>query len=301
MARLLPPFLMVMALGTLSLMDAFVKTLGGAYPVWQITFMRYAVGAAVVIPLLIYFRPALPDRKSLTVNMTRGVIMLVAAFCFFQAIQYLPLALATSLFFTAPLIIVVLGSIFLKEPITRRALGAIAIGSLGVLVICTGSFTIDTLAGDPDTMILGFALALVGVSCYAIAVVTIRARAQSDPPVMIILLQSVASAVAAAPFGFASWRPIAAVDWGMFVMIGLCGSAGFLALSHALKRAPVAKLAPFEYSAFIWASLWGFLFFSERPGVTTLIGAALIIAAGLMVIERKTDAPSVVTGDVEPR
>ena len=299
MTRLLPFAMMTLGLGSLSLMDAFVKTLGADYSVPQITFMRYLLGLVAVLPLVLIARPERPTWSVVRANMTRGVILLCAAVSFFQAIQYLPLALATTLFATAPILIVAMGSLFLGEPITRRSVAAIAIGSVGVAIICVGSLTANDLKIDVSQMTIGLALAFVATTFYAIGVITIRARAQQDHKVMIVLLQTSGSCIVAAPFGFAGWQPIEVGDWGSFIMLGILGTSGFLLLSSALARAAVAKLAPLEYTAFLWASLWGFLFFAELPRATTIGGAFFIIAAGLIIV-RQDHTPERIAAEETP-
>lgn len=300
MSRFLPVILMVLGLGTLSLMDALVKILGDGYPVWQITFLRYFFGVLVILPLVAITRPSKPTWPVVRANMSRGIILLIAAVCFFNAIQYLPLALATSLFFTAPLITVILGLLFLGEPVNGRDLSAIATGLVGVAIICGGSLTAEQFSGDITEMAIGFALGLTTAVFYSIGVVMIRARAQRDQKVTIVVLQSLASTTAAAPFGLTVWTPIEGGDWSLFLMLGVCGTAGFLAISHALARAPVAKLMPLEYTAFLWASLWGYLFFAEMPRSTTIAGAVLIVIAGMIVLKRHEPVPALAAKDADP-
>ncbi|MBB4304175.1 S-adenosylmethionine uptake transporter [Rhodobium orientis] len=290
MARLTPVFVMVLALGGLSLMDALVKTLGASYPVWQITFLRYAVGVALALLLLPLARPAWPGWQTVRANMLRGVLLLAAAASFFHAVQYLPLALATTLFFLAPLVTVVLGSLFLGEPVTRNALMAIGLGLAGVVVIAGGSLTTDQLEGTTSETAIGFALGILTAICYSTAIVTIRVRAQKDDKVTMAVLQSLGAAILAAPLGLAVWEPVATSDLGLFLAVGACGTAGFLAISYALSLAPVARVAPLEYSAFLWASLWGFLLFGETPRLPTILGGALIVVAGLIVIRQEKAA-----------
>jgi len=284
--------LMTLGLGCLSMMDGFAKMLGAEYPVWQLTFMRYLMGLVAALPLLLLARPERPTLAMVRANMLRGVMLLLAAWCFFQAVQFLPLALATTLFATAPLTIIVLGAIFLGEPITRRALGAIAIGMVGVLVICGGSLDLTQLGGATDGMVKGFVLAFGATILYAAAVIMIRARAQHDAKVNIVFFQTLSAVLVSLPFGIGAWQPVATDDWPAFLMLGILGTGGFLLISTALSRAPVATLAPFEYTAFLWASLWGFLFFSEIPQWTTLAGAILIVVAGLIVLSKKEPEPA---------
>lgn len=295
MTRFLPIIMMILGIGVLSLMDALVKTLTGSYPVWQITFLRYVLGFAVIVPILFAMRPERPSWPVVRANGFRGVLVVGATVCFFYSIRHIPLALATSLFFTAPLMIAVLGWFMLGERISRAAFMAIGLGLAGVVVICVGTLfnagflTVGAHAADPD-LVIGLVFALVAACCYAIAMVTIRARTRNDPILIIIVLQTVGGAIVSAVPGLAVWQPLAFTDLSVFVLIGACGTCGFFLLSGALARAPVATLAPIEYGAFLWASLWGFLFFTEVPEQTTVLGAAMIVVAGLLVLRQQSPA-----------
>ncbi|MCW2308148.1 DMT family transporter [Rhodobium gokarnense] len=288
MARLTPVFVMVLALGGLSLMDALVKMLGASYPVWQITFLRYAFGLTVALLLIPLARPAWPDAQTIRANMLRGILVLAAAASFFHTVQYLPLALATTLFFLAPLFTVALGGLLLGEPVTRSALVALGLGLAGVVVIAGGSLATDQLDGTLTENAIGFALGILTAICYSTAIVTIRVRAQKDDKVSMAVLQSLGAVILVTPLGLATWEPVATADLGLFLAVGTCGTMGFLAISYALSLAPVTRIAPLEYAAFLWASLWGFLFFGETPRLPTILGGALIVIAGLIVIRQES-------------
>ncbi len=289
-----PIIMMVFGIGVLSLMDALVKSFGGAYPIWQITFLRYLLGLVVISPLLLVWRPRKPSWTVVRANGLRGLFVVGATACFFTSIQHIPLALATSLFFSAPLMIALFGWALLGERIQRSAFVAIGLGLVGVIIICAGSILsgqvgASGLSGEPlerGELIFGLALALTAAICYAFAMVTIRARTKDDPILSIIFLQTAGGVVVSAVPGLSFWVPIASADLVTFLLIGMCGTSGFLLLSGALARANVATLAPIEYSAFLWASLWGYLFFTELPEETTVIGAVLIIIAGLIVVRQ---------------
>ncbi|PLX36156.1 MAG: EamA/RhaT family transporter [Hyphomicrobiales bacterium] len=299
MARLLPVLMMVFGIGILSLMDALVKTIGPFYPVWQITFLRYVAGLVAIVPFVLALRPEFPSWPVIRANGLRGILVVGAGVCFFKAIQFIPLALATSLFFTAPLVISVLGWVMLKEPVPRSAAVAILLGLVGVVVICSGTLAAETLDEPFEQLAMGLGLAFAAALFYAVAMVTIRARTRGDPIVTIILMQTIGGTVVSALPGLLVWHPIQPEHWVVYATIGACGTSGFFLLSHALARAPVATLAPIEYSAFLWASLWGYLFFAEMPRDTTLVGAALIVVAGLIVI-RSAKTQRVAPAEVPP-
>ena len=111
----------------------------------------------------------------------------------------------------------------------------------------------------------------------ALALVLLRQRAQKDALVTIIVFQNVVPAAMMLLPAVSVWTPPVPDDLGIFAVIGVLGIIGHLLLGLAFKRAEAARLAPTEYSALLFAILFGYLLFAEVPGLVTLAGAALIV------------------------
>jgi drug/metabolite transporter (DMT)-like permease len=91
------------------------------------------------------------------------------------------------------------------------------------------------------------------------------------------------------------WVPPTLLDLGLFALAGFFGSIGVMCLTHAFRLAPAAVIAPFEYTALVWATLLGYLIWGELPDAITLLGASIIIASGLYIIYRETRKPGPTT------
>lgn len=270
------------AIFVLSLMDAVIKHLAARYPVFQVTFLRFAFGLLVALGALAAARPGLPSRETVIANAGRAALAVVTATTFFFALSELPLAEALVLTFLSPLFVALFGALMLGERPDRRILAALVAGFAGVLVVAS-----DQLGeGGPARSLAGVAAALVSAVCYAFGLVLLRARAQRDPMTYIVFFQNLGPALILAAPAYAVWRAPSSADLALFALIGLLGVGGHFLLTSAFARAAAARLAALEYTALIWAALLGYLFFAEIPTLGTAVGAVLIVAGAIVASRR---------------
>jgi S-adenosylmethionine uptake transporter len=168
----------------------------------------------------------------------------------------------------------------LGERLTLGIVLALLAGFAGMLVIVGGKVGLGTYTTQT---VWGAAAVLLSAVTYAAVVVLLRLRAQVDPIPVIVLLQNVLPALLLAPLAAWVWTPLSLEDAGRFLAVGALGVAGHTCLAEAFKRAEAAALAPLHYTVLVWGILWGWVFFREVPGVATLAGAALIVAATVLV------------------
>lgn len=217
--------------------------------------------------------------KRLGLHISRTAMGLTGMVFNFGAVLLLPLAEATTLSFTAPIFATILGALILKEPTGWRRWGAVLTGFVGVLIV--------TQPGDGHIPLTG---ALVGlIAAFFVGVITIQLRhmGKTESPATTVFWFSTLSL----PPLFIAYAFVAQLhDWQTFAMligIGLVGGVGQLALTAALRFAPVSAVVPMDYSSLIWATLYGFLLFGVLPGPWTWIGAPIIIASGLTIAWRE--------------
>ncbi len=133
---------------------------------------------------------------------------------------------------------------------------------------------------------------LLSVVFYALLMITTRAYTDRETPATLMLYPQLGMTlvgIVAAPF---FWIPPGAVDLALFAVAGIFGSVGVMCVTHAFRLAPAAAIAPFEYSALIWATLIGFVVWGDLPDAITLAGAAIIVASGLYIVYRETRRPA---------
>jgi S-adenosylmethionine uptake transporter len=284
----MPVLAAVIGIALLSGLDGAIKGLTAQHAVPQVVALRFAIGAGLSLALALVLRSALPDRASFRRAAVRGVAILLTTILFFTTLTRLPLAEAVAITFVAPFLMVLVSRVLLGEPITRQAIGAIVVGFTGVLFMLAGNFHAG-VGGDP----LGYALGLAAALTYSVSIVLTRRDTGAESVVTLVLAQNIVVALAALPFGLMSWATPDPDGLLLFVLAGALGTAGHLVLAWAYSRAPATRLAPLEYTAFLWAAALGWAVWDEVPTIATVVGAAMIVAAAV----RASTVPPPIDGE----
>lgn len=262
-------------------MDAVIKGQMLEHPFGVAVFLRFVAGSIVAAAVIAWVRPAFPTRDSIRANALRVPVVVATASSFFYSVDALPLAEALALAFLAPVFVAIFGVILLKERISPAILMALAAGLAGMLVM-----TWPRLTGEVTGAVDGVAAALFAAVTYALNLVLLRRIALKEHPSIIVFAQNAGPALVLAVPAMLWWSSPSLADYATFMGAGVLGVAGHLLLTSAFARAPASRLAPVEYTGLIWASILGFVFFGERPGLETYAGALLIIAGALLLTRR---------------
>lgn len=275
--RLLLPFLAAIAgVAFLSLMDALMKEASLAAGAYSATLLRSVIAAAITVPIWLWRRSAWPRGKVLHLHLERGVISAFMALTFFYALTQLPLAEAIALSFVAPLIALFFAHHLLGEKIGRGAIYASAIGFVGTLVIVWGRLGRDDFGDDTA---LGLASLAFSALLYAYNFVVIRKQSQLAGPLEVATFQATIGAIVlalAAPFFFTLPQVVTA---GTLTLAATLSVGASMVIAWAYARAEAQVLVPVEYTGFLWAALFGWLFFRETVTLPTVVGALLIVIA----------------------
>jgi drug/metabolite transporter (DMT)-like permease len=281
LARLV--LLAIAAEGLLTLMDAMIKGLSPRYPTFEIAFLRYAFAMIGATIYAIWTRPGWPTRETTVHNSLRALLIVVIATSFFFALGKLPLADAIAMSFISPALTALLGALMLKERFDWRIGLALAAGFAGMLLIVGGKLGGASL--EPDVLI-GTAAVLLSAVGYSLNLIMLRHRATRDPLAQIILFQSLGPALILALPALWVWTTPTIADLGQFALLGTIGVVAHTMLAHVFARVEAARLAPVQYVTLVWGVVFGFLFFSEVPGLAT-VGGALLIVLGTLVTQRR--------------
>jgi drug/metabolite transporter (DMT)-like permease len=258
----------------LSVMDALVKWLTAYFPVVQILFVRSLV---MMFPIFfILFRQrgwrGLYTQRPLG-HILRMLLNLVSFVLFFQGLARLPLADAIALVMSAPVFMALLSGPLLGEYARGKVWIAIIIGFAGMLLM------VSPHGSSTD---LPAALTLIGASLlYTLWMIQTRNLASTETNETMVFYSAAGIALATAfamPF---YWVTPNILDMVLLMLVGLISALGHTLLVNAYRYAPVYILGPFDYTALIWAVIFGFVIWGDIPGVMTLAGAALVIACGL--------------------
>ncbi len=256
--------------------------------------MRSGRDWRLLILLVITFkRGALPPlpRAAVPTHLVRLAAMLGAIFLFFSALEELPLADATAIAFGAPFVMLLLSRPLLGERVPKGAWGAVIVGFIGVLVVV-----------QPGGDVKPAALLAVGASVlYAIGMLTTRRLGRTES-VFSMLFWMIAGQFAIALFALPFvWRPVELRHWPLLAALAILNLLGQLGLVRAFSLAPPSAIAPYEYTALLWAAVLGFLVFGDVPSGRLWVGAVIIIGAGTYVTlrTRPADVPVPLPGQSE--
>lgn len=274
--------LMTGGVACLSVNDAIAKALTEHYSPVQILFLRNLIALPVAALLAAWMggSGALRSHGPLA-HLVRGIIWLCAATLFFTGLSHLGLAEATTLVFAAPVFITALSALLLKERVGWRRWSAVLVGFVGVLVVVRpGSAAFQAAA------LLPVATALF----YAALMISARWVDRRDSVWTLMLYLVGAGALFSGLVSPLVWTEVRGEDLWLFLAIALFGTAGMTAMTQAFRFAPAALLAPLDYTALIWATMLGWLIWSEVPDLATYLGAGIIILSGLFIVFRERRA-----------
>jgi S-adenosylmethionine uptake transporter len=281
---LLPYAVTLVAVGLFSLMDALMKGAALAVGAYNALLLRNAIGLALIAPVWLATRRGWPARPAMRVHLVRGIVAAAMAFTFFWGIARIPLAEGIALSFVAPLIALYLAAILLGERVQPGAVAASLAGLAGVAVIAFGRAGTE---GWSEEAGWGTVSVLVSSILYAWNLVLQRQQALAARPVEVATFQTGIVLVVLLLFA-----PVAFIfpDSSAWPAIG--GSAvlaltAVLLLAWSYARAEAQALVPLEYSGFLWAALFGWLFFAEGVTWPVLIGTGLIVGACWIAAPRR--------------
>lgn len=271
-----------------TVMSTLVKLVSGAFPVGEIVFYR---SFFALVPLMIWLsaRGEIIDAvrtHHFRGHVTRSVAGSCAMFSGFTALSFLPLPDATAIGYATPILATALAALVLKEKVRPYRWAALAVGFSGMFVMLAPylSFTGLMSGGRP----LGAMFGVMGACFSAVASVEMRKLAQVEKMGAIVFYFSVAASIFGLIAGFwFGWVTPTMHQTVILVAAGIMGGIGQILLTSSYRYAPVSIIAPFDYTTLLWALVFGFAIFGDVPEPLVLLGAALVIGAGLFVIWRE--------------
>ena len=276
--------LMLLALVFFSCLDTTAKVLtAGHIPVAQLSWMRFVVQFV----LLLVFVPALGVMKvsnlfatrKLGQQLVRSTLMAATTVFNFLALQTLRLDQTVTIVFLAPLVVALLAGPLLGEWVGWRRLAAILVGFAGILIAVRPGF-----GNIPPGVIYSF----LGMLAYALFMLQTRHLARFDPPLVTLFYSMFVGTTLGLPLAITQWVwPADLLSWIMMLSLGILGGIGHYLFILAYGLAPASAVAPFLYAQFITMAGLGYLVFGDVPDLWTLIGAAIISAAGIYLVHRE--------------
>jgi drug/metabolite transporter (DMT)-like permease len=267
-------------------MASLIKATAGHVPAGQAVFFRSFFAMPVILAWLAWRHELGTGLKTTNPmgHVWRGVVGTMAMGLGFAGLGYLPLPEVTAIGYAAPLLTVVFAAMFLGEEVRVFRISAVILGMIGVLIVLA-----PRLSVDPETAsiaeVLGAMLVLGGAVFAALAQVFVRKLVTNEQTSAIVFWFSVTATLMSLitlPFGWPT--PIEAA---LLITAGLLGGLGQILLTSSYREADASLVAPFDYASMIFALGIGYFVFAEVPTVPMLVGAALIVTAGILIIWRE--------------
>lgn len=269
-------------------MASLIKAVAGHVPPGQAVFFRSLFATPVIVVWLLLrgeLRHGLTTQQPLG-HFWRGLVGTTAMGLGFAGLGLLPLPEVTAIGYAAPLLTVIFAAMFLNEEVRAFRLTAVAIGMVGVVIVLSPRLSVG--AGPLDMAEkFGAVVVLAGATCAALAQVFVRKLVATEGTAAIVFWFSVTAtllSLLSLPWGWVIPAPTEAL---MLVCAGLLGGLGQILLTSSYRFADASVVAPFEYASMILAIGVGYFIFDEVPTWVTISGAAIIIAAGVLIIWRE--------------
>jgi drug/metabolite transporter (DMT)-like permease len=292
---------LTLGIAIFSVQDLILKLISGDYPLHQAMVLRSLTAMPCLLLITRIFDGNLSSLFTPTwkVMLARGLLMFAAYTAYYLALAGLPIATTVALYFTAPLLIVVMSVLFLKESVSPARWIAVVAGFGGViLMVRPGSALFDWAA-------------LLPIFCgaaYGASMILARIMGEKDTAAAMAFWGNVAFLVCATGLALAfgwggnaeglhpslgfllrGWAMPTLLDGFLMASCGVIAAIGLTLLTHAYRVAQSSVVAPFEFTFAFWGILWGWVFWRELPDALGWIGIAIIIAAGIIVVQSEVE------------
>ena len=276
-ARLAGIGLMLFGVFMFSFGDALGKFLVGTYSVGQLLWLRACAALVLLLPMIWQGRATFLSLERPWLQLLRVTLSTTEVAAFFLATVYLPLADVITYYMACPIFVTALSGILLREKIGWRRWSAVIIGFCGVLI---------ALNPSADTVSWPALIALAGSTSFAFLMLITRSL-RATPDIVLASTQFIGTftlGALMAPFG---WVAPSISSLGLFALAGGISVSALMCVNRSLKLAPASVVVPYQYSMIVWAVMFGYFVFGDVPSAATIVGAAIIIAAGIYIFFRE--------------
>ena len=272
-----------------SIMAACIKAASDHVPPGEAVFFRSIFAMPVIFGWLAMRGEMRTGLKTDNVmgHFWRGVIGTTAMALGFSALGLLPLPEVTAISYAAPLLVVVFAAMFLGEQVRLFRLSAVGLGLIGVMIILYPRLSAFNGPERDAIAALGAIITLGSATFMALAQIHIRKLVQTEKTAAVVFyftLSSTLLSLLTIPFG---WVLPNTTEFLLLAVAGLLGGTAQIFLTSAYRFAPASVVAPFDYASMLFALLIGYFVFLESPTIPMLLGAAIIIASGILIIWRE--------------
>ena len=261
-----------------SVMELTAKELGQSFNPFQIVFARYL--SQLIILIIIFNKKSKLHLKSQypLLQILRGTLLLVTTCFMFSGLAYLPFAENIAIYMIGPVITTILAFFILKEKISFLQIIVVIVGLIGAIIIA-----------DPNSQSFNLAIIFpfLAALCFAFFTISTKFLNSSDSNQTTLLFTAITGTFLSAPFIIIFWKWPSLNETILMFCLGLLATIGHFFFIEALKVINASFAAPFVYLTVMLAAFWGYIIYNEVPNQNTIIGAFLIIIAGLIITQLK--------------
>jgi drug/metabolite transporter (DMT)-like permease len=276
-ARLAGIGLMLLAVSMFSFGDALGKFMVATYSVGQLLWLRACAALLVLAPMIWRQRAQFAMIERPLLQLFRVLLSTLEVAAFFLAAAYLPLADVVTYYLACPIFVTALSAIILRERVGWRRWSAILIGFLGVVI---------ALRPSAQTISAPAMIALGGSLSFAVLMLITRSL-RATPDIVMASSQFVGTFLLGAVLSPIGWVTPSVGSLGLFTAAGCISVSALFCVNRSLKLAPASAVVPYQYSMIVWAVMFGFIVFGDVPSWNTIVGATIIIGAGLYIFLRE--------------
>lgn len=268
-------------------MASLIKATSEHVPPGQAVFFR----SFFAIPVILVWLAARQELSSglKTDNpmghLWRGLVGTTAMGLGFAGLGLLPFPEVTAIGYAAPLLVVIFAAMFLNETVRLFRLTSVIVGMIGVMIVLSPRLSIGADLNAGET--LGAVVVLGSAIFAALAQVFVRKLVRTEGTAAIVFWFSVTATILSLLTIFWGWVVPSPREAALLILAGLLGGVGQILLTTSYRHADASLIAPFEYTSMLLALGVGYFVFDEVPTVTMILGAAIIIVAGVAIILRE--------------
>ncbi|WP_435163673.1 DMT family transporter [Candidatus Pelagibacter bacterium nBUS_25] len=263
-----------------SILDVIQKTLVFYHSIFQLLLVKY-----FFVLCLSLFESKRKNNylfyksKNIKLQIFRSLLSVIESGCFVLSFKYLSLANAHSIGSLAPVIVVALSAIILKEKVSSKTWVAIFIGFVGVLIILRPTSSIF----DPKAL-----LPLIAAFILGLYQVVTKKVSKHDKNETSLFYTSIIGLIIMSLLASKFWTPVDISSYTMFLGIGIFFSLGLYLQIIALSKARASIIQPFHYTLIFWAIIFGYIFYNDVPDIFTIFGAIIITCSGIFVLNQSS-------------
>ena len=276
--------LWMVATGVLfTVLNATMKKLAHELDPWLVGFLRYVLGAMVMLAPALRFGVRELWPKAPKLQVVRGLFHAGGMLLWFAALPMVSITDLTAIGFSVPIFICLGAVLFLGERMTGARWIAVLVGFSGVLLV-VNPFDGAGFSGISTGMLLMLASAPVFAGSFLVAKVLTR-HERSD---IMVLWQHLLVSLLLLPFALAWWMMPAPRQWALLVVCGFLGAGGHYCMTRAFRVADISAVQSVKFLELVWAAILGFFMFGTIPAGWTLAGGVVILASTLWLARRES-------------